>query len=58
MSNEVEFLKLVYDRFNAREMETVLAAMHDDVMWALMGWKAATSVDGMACAAIGRVSGR
>ena len=34
MSNEVEFLKLVYDRFNAREMETVLAAMHDDVMWA------------------------
>src|SRR5882762_11481885 len=34
MSNDVEFLKLVYDRFNAREMETVLAAMHDDVMWA------------------------
>src|SRR5882724_11567599 len=34
MSHEVEFLKLVYDRFNARDMETVLAAMHDDVMWA------------------------
>ncbi len=34
MSNEVEFLKLVYDRFNARDMETVLAAMHEDVMWA------------------------
>jgi ketosteroid isomerase-like protein len=34
MSNEVEFLELVYARFNARDMETVLAAMHDDVMWA------------------------
>ena len=34
MSHEVEFLKLVYDRFNARDMETVLAAMHEDVMWA------------------------
>jgi nuclear transport factor 2 (NTF2) superfamily protein len=34
MSKEVEFLKRVYDRFNAREMETVLAAMHEDVTWA------------------------
>jgi ketosteroid isomerase-like protein len=34
MSNAVEFLKLVYDRFNARDIETVLAAMHHDVMWA------------------------
>ena len=34
MSNDVEFLKLVYDRFNARGMETVLAAMRDDVIWA------------------------
>ncbi len=34
MFNEVEFLKLVYERFNARDMETVLAAMHEDVMWA------------------------
>jgi hypothetical protein len=34
MSNVAEFLKLVYDRFNARDMETVLAAMHEDVMWA------------------------
>jgi len=34
MSDEVEFLKRVYEQFNAREMESVLAAMHDDVMWA------------------------
>ena len=34
MFNEVEFLKLVYERFNARDMETVLEAMHEDVMWA------------------------
>jgi ketosteroid isomerase-like protein len=34
MSREVEVLKLLYDRFNAREMETVLTAMHEDVIWA------------------------
>jgi hypothetical protein len=34
MSDEVDLLKRVYDRFNARDMETVLAGMHDDVMWA------------------------
>jgi ketosteroid isomerase-like protein len=34
MSDEVDLLKLVYDRFNARDMETVLAAMHEDVIWA------------------------
>jgi hypothetical protein len=33
MSNEVELLKRVYDRFNARDMETVLAAMHENVTW-------------------------
>jgi ketosteroid isomerase-like protein len=27
-------LRHVYDRFNARDMETVLASMHEDVMWA------------------------
>ena len=32
--DEIQFLKHVYDRFNARDMETVLAAMHDDVVWA------------------------
>jgi hypothetical protein len=26
-------LKRVYDRFNARDMETVFAAMHEDVIW-------------------------
>jgi hypothetical protein len=28
------FLSHVYERFNARDMETVLAAMHGDVTWA------------------------
>jgi ketosteroid isomerase-like protein len=34
MVDEVERLKHVYERFNARDMETVLAAMHEDVTWA------------------------
>ena len=34
MSDEVDLLKLVYDRFNVRDMETVLGAMHEDVIWA------------------------
>ncbi|MGH9631947.1 MAG: nuclear transport factor 2 family protein [Bryobacteraceae bacterium] len=34
MPGEVEILKRVYDRFNARDIETALAAMHEDVTWA------------------------
>jgi hypothetical protein len=34
MSGEVELLKRIYERFNARDMETLLAAMHEDVTWA------------------------
>lgn len=34
MSEEIDLLKHVYNRFNARDMDTVLAAMQDDVMWA------------------------
>lgn len=34
MSMDVEFLKQVYDRFNARDIEAVLAALHPDVTWA------------------------
>jgi len=34
MSREVELLKLLYDRFDAREMEAVLAALHENVIWA------------------------
>jgi ketosteroid isomerase-like protein len=30
----VEFLKHVYERFNARDIEAVLAALHPDVTWA------------------------
>jgi nuclear transport factor 2 (NTF2) superfamily protein len=34
MSSEVKLLKRLYDRVNARDMESVLAAMHHDVIWA------------------------
>lgn len=34
MSSEIGFLKLVYEQFNARDMEKVLASLHEDVMWA------------------------
>lgn len=34
MSNNVELLKRLYDRFNARDIDTVLAGMHEDVIWA------------------------
>ena len=34
MSDEVDLVKHVYDRFNARDIETVLAAMHEEVIWA------------------------
>ena len=57
MSDEVELLKRVYDRFNARDMEAVLAAMHEDVTWA-NGMEGGHVQDGTVCAAIGRVSGR
>jgi hypothetical protein len=34
MSNNVELLKRLYSDFNARKMESLLAAMHPDVVWA------------------------
>ena len=34
MSHEAELLKLLYDRFNARDMENVLTAMDEGVIWA------------------------
>jgi nuclear transport factor 2 (NTF2) superfamily protein len=34
LSRNVEVLRQIYDRFNAREMEAVLAALHEDVIWA------------------------
>jgi ketosteroid isomerase-like protein len=30
----MDLLKRVYGRFNGRDIETVLAAMHEDVVWA------------------------
>jgi ketosteroid isomerase-like protein len=34
MSIDVEFFKQVYERFNARDIEAVLAVLHPDVTWA------------------------
>ena len=34
MSDKVQLLKCLYERFNARDMESVLDALHEDVMWA------------------------
>jgi ketosteroid isomerase-like protein len=34
LSDNVELLKRIYACFNARDMEAVLAALHEDVIWA------------------------
>jgi hypothetical protein len=34
MSSEVELLKVLYAQFNTRDIEAVLASMHEDVIWA------------------------
>ena len=34
MPSDVELLVHLYDRFNSRDMEAVLAVMHQDVIWA------------------------
>jgi ketosteroid isomerase-like protein len=34
MPGDTELLKHLYDRFNARDIEAVLATMHRDVVWA------------------------
>ncbi len=34
MPDEVDFLKRLYAGFNRREIDDVLAAMHNDVIWA------------------------
>jgi hypothetical protein len=34
MSDNVEILKRLYGLFNARDIETVLTALHEDVIWA------------------------
>jgi ketosteroid isomerase-like protein len=32
--SDIDILKRLYDRFNARDMHAVLAMMHPDVLWA------------------------
>jgi ketosteroid isomerase-like protein len=34
MSDNIKLLKRLYDQFNARDMDNVLGAMHEDVIWA------------------------
>ena len=34
MQDEIRFLERLYRQFNAREIEHVLAALHEDVAWA------------------------
>jgi hypothetical protein len=34
MVDAVELVTRLYERFNARDMETLLSAMHEDVLWA------------------------
>lgn len=34
MSSNVDLLKRVYERFNQRDIDAVLAALRDDVVWA------------------------
>ena len=58
MPDEVEFLKRLYDQFNARDMEKLLAAMQEEVLSGQMEWKAVTSTDARECVAIGHASGQ
>jgi hypothetical protein len=34
MPSDADLLKFLYERFNARDMEALLNAMHPDVLWA------------------------
>jgi ketosteroid isomerase-like protein len=34
MDGDVEILKRIYERFNARDIDGVLAVLADDVVWA------------------------
>jgi hypothetical protein len=34
MSASIEFIQHLYDRFNARQIDAVLASLHPDVVWA------------------------
>jgi ketosteroid isomerase-like protein len=34
MTSEIEFIKRLYERFNARDIEALLSSMSEDVVWA------------------------
>jgi hypothetical protein len=34
LSNNVELLKKMYAQFNARDLQSVLATLHEDIIWA------------------------
>ena len=57
MPSDRELLVHLYDRFNARDMEAVLATMHQDVVWA-NGLEGGMSTDMPASVTTGRDNGR
>jgi ketosteroid isomerase-like protein len=57
LSDNVELLKRIYDRFNARDLETLLAALHEDVIWA-NGMEGGMSTGAKEYAVTGRGSGQ
>ena len=56
MDGDVELLKRIYDRFNARDIDGALTALTDDVAWA-NGMVVATSMAARPYASTGRASG-
>ena len=57
MDSDTDTLRHIYDRFNARDIDGVLAVLADDVSWAT-GWMAATSMVARRCARTGLANGR
>ncbi len=57
MPSDTELLEHLYDRFNARDMEAVLATMHLDVMWPT-AWRAGMFTDTTVSVITGRGNGR
>jgi hypothetical protein len=56
MDDDVKVLERIYDRFNARDIDAVLTALTDDVVWA-NGMEVATSMAARPSARTGPVSG-
>ena len=57
MDGDVEILKRIYDRFNARDIDGVLAVLADDVAWA-NGMDGGHVQVARPCASTGRANGQ